>query len=252
VTVAAPPLVRLEGVSRSYRMGTGELEALRDVSMSVERGEYLALMGPSGSGKSTLMHVAGCLDRPTRGRCWLDGAPVEELSDEALSELRNRRIGFVFQAFHLIPQLSILENVEAPLVYAGLSRVRRAERAKEVLGSVGLGGRLRHRPNELSGGECQRVAIARALVCHPDLVLADEPTGNLDRRTGEEILQLLEGLQRQGVTLVLVTHDLEKAVRARRILRMEDGCIVGEHAGADPVRLLRELEAAARRAPAAG
>jgi putative ABC transport system ATP-binding protein len=252
VKTAAPALVRLEDVGRSYRMGTGELEALRGVSMSVERGEYLALMGPSGSGKSTLMHVAGCLDRPTRGRCWLDGSPLEELSDEALSELRNRRIGFVFQSFHLIPQLSILENVEVPLVYAGVPRAERSERAKEMLGAVGLGGRLRHRPNELSGGECQRVAIARALVGRPDLVLADEPTGNLDRRTGEEILELLEGLQRQGVTVVLVTHDLEKAARARRVLRMEDGRIVGEHAGTDPAALLRELETAARHAPIAG
>lgn len=219
--------------------------------MRVERGEYVAVVGASGSGKSTLMHVAGCLDRPTSGRFWLDGAAVEVLSDEALSELRNRKVGFVFQSFHLIAQLSVLENVELPLVYAGVSATQRKERAKAGLDAVGLGDRMLHRPNELSGGECQRVAIARALVGEPDLVLADEPTGNLDRRTGEEIQERLEELHARGMTLVVVTHDLEKAARARRVVRMEDGRIARELAGADSAVLLQELQSDALRRPGA-
>jgi putative ABC transport system ATP-binding protein len=240
--VSPEPLLRLDEVTRSYRMGAGELTALRGVSMRVERGEYLAVVGASGSGKSTLMHVAGCLDRPSSGRCWLDGASVETLPDEALSELRNRKVGFVFQSFHLIPQLDVLENVELPLLYAGAPAAERIDRAKAVLAAVGLEDRLLHRPNELSGGECQRVAIARALVTEPELVLADEPTGNLDRRTGGEIQELLEGLHARGITLVIVTHDLEKAARARRVLWMEDGRIERELEGTDPVLLLRELQ----------
>jgi putative ABC transport system ATP-binding protein len=227
-------------------MGSGELTALRGVSMRVERGEYVAVVGASGSGKSTLMHVAGCLDRPSSGRCWLDGASVEALSDEALSALRNEKIGFVFQSFHLIPQLDVLENVELPLLYAGTPAGERADRAQAVLAAVGLEDRLLHRPNELSGGECQRVAIARALVTEPDLVLADEPTGNLDRRTGNEIQELLEGLHARGMTLVTVTHDLEKAARARRVLWMEDGRIERELEGSDPSVLLRALHTSVR------
>jgi putative ABC transport system ATP-binding protein len=228
-------------------MGSGELTALRGVSLRVARGEYLAVVGASGSGKSTLMHVAGCLDRPSSGRCWLDGSSVEALSDEALSELRNKKVGFVFQSFHLIPQLDVLENVELPLQYAGVTAAERGERAQAVLAAVGLEDRLLHRPNELSGGECQRVAIARALVTEPDLVLADEPTGNLDRRTGDEIQELLEKLHAQGMTLVIVTHDLEKAARAPRVVRMEDGRIDCELEGGDPVVLLRELQSDVRR-----
>jgi putative ABC transport system ATP-binding protein len=224
-------------------MGSSELAALRGVSMRVERGEYLSVMGASGSGKSTLMHVAGCLDQPSSGRCWLDGSAVEALSDEELSELRNRKVGFVFQSFHLIAQLDVLENVELPLVYAGVSPSERLERARSVLESVGLGERALHRPNELSGGECQRVAIARALVGEPELVLADEPTGNLDRRTGDEIQDLLEELHGRGMTLVIVTHDLEKAARAGRVLCMGDGRIERELHGADPSVLLKELQA---------
>jgi putative ABC transport system ATP-binding protein len=224
-------------------MGSSELAALRGVSMRVERGEYLSVMGASGSGKSTLMHVAGCLDQPSSGRCWLDGSAVEALSDEELSELRNRKVGFVFQSFHLIAQLDVLENVELPLVYGGVSPSERLERARSVLESVGLGERALHRPNELSGGECQRVAIARALVGEPELVLADEPTGNLDRRTGDEIQDLLEELHGRGMTLVIVTHDLEKAARAGRVLCMGDGRIERELHGADPSVLLKELQA---------
>jgi putative ABC transport system ATP-binding protein len=237
------PLLRLENVTRTYRMGSSELAALRGVSMRVERGEYLSVMGASGSGKSTLMHVAGCLDQPSSGHCWLDGSAVEALSDEELSELRNRKVGFVFQSFHLIAQLDVLENVELPLVYAGVSPSERLERARSVLESVGLGERALHRPNELSGGECQRVAIARALVGEPELVLADEPTGNLDRRTGDEIQDLLEELHGRGMTLVIVTHDLEKAARAGRVLCMGDGRIERELHGADPSVLLKELQA---------
>ncbi len=240
-------LIRLEGVHKSYPMGGSQLLALRGVSVSVQRGEYLAVIGPSGSGKSTLMHIAGCLDRPSSGRCWLDGTPVEELPDDALSRLRNRRIGFVFQAFHLIPQLSVQENVEVPLVYAGAQRELRSRLAREVLERVGLGGRRAHRPNELSGGECQRVAIARALVTRPDLLLADEPTGNLDRRTGEEITRILEQLHAEGVTVVVVTHDVTKARRAERVIQMQDGQIERELRGAECLELVDALEVAVRR-----
>jgi putative ABC transport system ATP-binding protein len=240
-------LIRLEEVHKSYPMGGSQLLALRGVSVSVQRGEYVAVIGPSGSGKSTLMHIAGCLDRPSSGRCWLDGTPVEELPDDALSRLRNRRIGFVFQAFHLIPQLSVQENVEVPLVYAGAQRELRGRLAREVLERVGLGGRRAHRSNELSGGECQRVAIARALVTCPDLLLADEPTGNLDRRTGEEITRILEQLHAEGVTVVVVTHDVSKARRAERVIQMQDGQIERELRGAECLELVDALEVAARR-----
>ena len=242
-------LILLEDVHRSYPMGHGEVRALRGVSLRVERGEYVALMGPSGSGKSTLLQLIGCLDRPSRGRYRLDGTAVDDLGDEALSRLRNRKIGFVFQAFFLIPQLSVAENVELPLVYQGVERPQREARAAQVLASVGLGERRSHRPRELSGGECQRVAIARALVSSPDLILADEPTGNLDSRTGEEIMDLLGGLNDQGVTVVLVTHDVAKARRARRVILMQDGEISRELVGAERGAALDA--AAAGRDPAA-
>jgi putative ABC transport system ATP-binding protein len=240
-------LIRLEDVHRTYPMGRSELHALRGVSLSVERGDYIAVMGPSGSGKSTLMHIAGCLDRPSSGRCRIDGTWVEDLPDEDLSRLRNRKMGFVFQSFFLISQLSVQENVEVPLVYAGVDREQRSALAQEVLERVGLGARLGHRPNELSGGECQRVAIARALVTRPDLLLADEPTGNLDRRTGEEITDILEGLHADGVTVVVVTHDVTKARRAQRVIQMQDGRIQGELRGSDLEGLADALEAAAGR-----
>jgi putative ABC transport system ATP-binding protein len=240
-------LVRLEDVTRSYRMGHSELHALRGVSLTVQRGEYLAVIGASGSGKSTLMHIAGCLDRPTSGRCWLDGTRVEDLPDDELSLLRNGKIGFVFQAFYLIPQLSVQENVEVPLVYSGVERAQRSELAREVLERVGLGSRRAHRPNELSGGECQRVAIARALVGRPELLLADEPTGNLDRRTGQEITNLLEKHHAEGVAVVIVTHDVAKARRAQRILQMEDGRIQRELQGAEREQLVDALEPASGR-----
>jgi putative ABC transport system ATP-binding protein len=239
-------LIRLEDVRKAYPMGGSELLALRGVSMSVGRGEYLAVIGPSGSGKSTLMHIAGCLDRPTSGRCWLDGTSVGELSDDELSRVRNRRIGFVFQSFFLIPQLSVQENVEVPLVYAGVERERRSGLAREMLERVRLGARLAHRPNELSGGECQRVAIARALVTRPDLLLADEPTGNLDRRTGDEITAILEELHAEGMTVVIVTHDVGKARRAERVIQMEDGRIERELRGDEREGLVDALHAPGR------
>jgi putative ABC transport system ATP-binding protein len=209
----------------------------------MERGEYVAVMGPSGSGKSTLLQLIGCLDRPTRGRYVLDGTPVADLDDEELSRLRSRKIGFVFQAFHLIPQLDVAENVELPLIYQGVDAALRAERSADVLARVGLAERSRHRPRELSGGECQRVAIARALVADPDLLLADEPTGNLDSTTGEEIMDLIDGLNEKGVSVVLVTHDLAKARRARRVVLMRDGTVARELPGAEKEGMLDSLDA---------
>jgi len=210
--------IRLQDVHKSYPMGDGELRAVRGVTLSVERGEYVVFMGASGSGKSTLLHLAGCLDRPTSGACWLDGERVEDLPDAELSRLRNRKIGFVFQSFHLIPQLDVVENVEMPLYYAGVETRERRRLAEQALDSVGLGLRLTHRPNQLSGGERQRVAIARALVGQPEILLADEPTGNLDSRTGDEVMEILEKQNARGVTLVVVTHDPDKARRARRVV----------------------------------
>jgi putative ABC transport system ATP-binding protein len=217
--------ILVEEVHRSYRMGDAELSALRGVSLSIEPGEYVSLTGPSGSGKSTLLHLIGCLDRPTSGRYRLGGQAVETLSDAELSELRNRSIGFVFQAFYLIPELSVRENVEVPLLYRGLSAPERAERALAALDSVGLGERVHHRPGQLSGGERQRVAIARAVVGDPAILLADEPTGNLDSRTGDEVTRLLEGLHERGASLIVVTHDADRAARAGRSVHMRDGRI---------------------------
>ncbi len=215
----------LEDVHRAYPMGEESVSALRGVSVSIERGEHVALTGPSGSGKSTLLHLIGCLDRPSSGRYRLDGRSVETLSDGELSALRNRSIGFVFQAFYLIPELTVLENVEVPLIYRGVPAPERADRAHRALRSVGLAGRARHRPTQLSGGERQRVAIARALVGEPSILLADEPTGNLDSRTGEEIADLLEALHARGTTLVVVTHEPRMAERAGRVIRVRDGRI---------------------------
>jgi putative ABC transport system ATP-binding protein len=190
-------------------------------------------MGPSGSGKSTLMHLLGCLDQPTSGTYLLDGTPVENLADQELSHLRNHKVGFVFQAFNLISQLTILENVEVPLTYMGMDRGRRQSLCLDMLKSVGLAHRAQHRPNELSGGENQRVAIARALVTNPDIILADEPTGNLDTKTGQEIMEILQTLNEQGTTIVLVTHEISKAKWARRLIHMQDGKVLRELAGAE-------------------
>ena len=227
-----PDLIRLDEVRKTHWMGARAVHALDGVSLRVARGDYLAVTGASGSGKTTLLHLIGCLDRPSSGSIQLDGTDVSALDDDELSQLRSRRIGFVFQAFHLIPQLSVAENVELPLIYQGVERARRSERARWMLESVGLGERVTHRPSELSGGECQRVAIARALVAEPDVLLADEPTGNLDSHTGDEIMDILEGLHRGGATIVLVTHDPVKALRAGRRIEMRDGVVTGETTGA--------------------
>jgi putative ABC transport system ATP-binding protein len=225
---AAAPLIELTGVSRVYRSGEHELYALRDVSLRVEPGEMAAIMGPSGSGKSTLMNVLGCLDRPTRGRYRLAGRDVADLSDDELAEVRNRFIGFVFQNYGLLPRLTAMENVELPLVYRGVpARLRRAA-AREALERVGLGDRLHHLPGQLSGGQQQRVALARALVGRPRLLLADEPTGNLDSRSGEEVMALVQELNRDGMTVVLVTHDAEVAHHCWRIIHIRDGLVERE------------------------
>jgi putative ABC transport system ATP-binding protein len=226
-TPAAPPVIAVEGMTRAYRLGEETIIALRDVSFTVAAGEMIALMGPSGSGKSTLMHLLGCLDSPTAGRYLLEGRDVGRLSGRERARVRNRRIGFVFQTFNLLPRLTALENVAMPLRYRRQSDPRR--RAADSLERVGLSDRLRHRPNELSGGQRQRVAIARALVTDPAIILADEPTGNLDSRSGESILNLLAALNRdEGRTVILVTHDANVATRAGRVLRLFDGALDSE------------------------
>lgn len=233
-------LVEVKDLQRTYKMGDTLVHALRGVSFEVDRGEFVAIMGPSGSGKSTLMHLLGCLDRPSVGSYALDGTLVENLDDVELSRLRNRKVGFVFQAFNLIAQLTVLENIEVPLIYMGIERAERQERSKAVLEAVGLGHRGNHRPNELSGGENQRVAIARALVTKPDVIFADEPTGNLDTKTGREIMEILKNLNERGTTVILVTHELEKAKWARRLIHMQDGKILRE-LGGEEILQLRDL-----------
>ncbi|MFQ5701297.1 MAG: ABC transporter ATP-binding protein [Acidobacteriota bacterium] len=219
-------LIKLEGISKEYETGDSIVHALQGIDLSVRRGEYLAIMGPSGSGKSTLMHILGLLEEPTRGEYVLAGEMVSGMTSRALARLRSRRIGFVFQAYNLLPRASVQRNVELPMMYLGMPRARRKKRAGELLGRVGLTGRLHHRPSQLSGGQRQRVAIARSLANDPAIILADEPTGNLDSRTGGEILALFEDLNRQGHTLILVTHDQSVAGRAHRIVKMMDGRIV--------------------------
>ncbi|MCD6519313.1 MAG: ABC transporter ATP-binding protein [Anaerolineae bacterium] len=220
-------LIELHQVHKIYQMGTVQVHALRGITLQIEQGELTAIMGPSGSGKSTLMNIIGCLDQPSSGEYFLDGIPVSSLNDNQLAEIRNQRIGFVFQQYNLLPRMSALDNVELPLIYAGVKN--RRERALRVLQEVGLGDRIHHKPNELSGGEQQRVAIARALANEPDIILADEPTGNLDTRTGLEIVGLFQKLNAErGITIVYVTHDPEIAQFTRRIIRIRDGKIVGD------------------------
>ena len=228
VRTVRPPgalVIDIEGVTKLYKMGTEIIHALRGVALQIRRNEYLAIMGPSGSGKSTMMNMLGCLDTPTAGRYEFAGKNVATMIDDELAEIRNREIGFVFQTFNLLPRSDALHNVELPLIYAGLAPHVRRERAMQALVNVGLGDRMHHRPNELSGGQRQRVAIARALVNNPSIILADEPTGNLDSRTGEEIMALFEQLYDQGNTIIVVTHEEDIARHARRVVRLRDGLI---------------------------
>ena len=224
-SVAAKALIQLEEVTKTYDAGENAVQALRGVDVAIQEGEFVAIIGPSGSGKSTLMHILGCLDSPSTGKYWLDGQDVAEHTSRELARIRNQKIGFVFQTFNLLPRATVLKNVELPLLYAGLSRGDRKDRAQAALERVGLANRAKHRPNELSGGQRQRVAIARALVNNPSLILADEPTGNLDQKTGAEIIDIFEALAGQE-TIVLVTHDPTIAARTGRRIKIVDGLIV--------------------------
>lgn len=226
------PIIKLEQVSKVYRMGDIVVPALRDVSLTIAQGELVAIMGASGSGKSTLMNLMGCLDRPTTGRYLLDGSLVSSLGRNALAEIRNRFLGFVFQSFNLFSRASALENVQLPMLYAGISSKERQRRAKEALSSVGLASRIEHRPNQLSGGQQQRVAIARAIVMNPKLILADEPTGNLDSNTSVEIMNLIQRLSRLGITVILVTHESNIAEYASRVLILKDGRLLSDTSSA--------------------
>jgi putative ABC transport system ATP-binding protein len=224
------PVIHLQNITKNYFLGKVVIEVLKGISLSIEKNEYVALMGPSGSGKSTLMNIIGCLDSPTSGSYLLAGHSVSGMTDNELADIRNKEIGFVFQQFNLLPRLTALENVALPLVYAGVSKKLRTQRANEVLEMVGLTDRSHHKPNELSGGQNQRVAIARALVNNPSLILADEPTGNLDSKTSGEIMEIFEQIQAAGNTVVLVTHEEDIAAHAKRIIRLRDGVIESDRA----------------------
>jgi len=228
-------VIEIEHISKIYIMGNQEVKALRDVSLDIKKNEYVALMGPSGSGKSTLMNILGCLDTPTNGKYDFKGNDVSSMSDNELAEIRNSEIGFVFQTFNLLARSNALKNVELPLIYSGISKTKRREMAKAKLIEVGLGDRMDHKPNELSGGQRQRVAVARALATDPAIILADEPTGNLDTKTGEEIMQLFGDLWKRGHTIILVTHEEEIAQHAHRIIRLRDGLIESDEINPNPV-----------------
>ena len=232
-------IICMEGVKKLYRSGDNVVKALDGVDLRILEGEYVAIMGPSGSGKSTLMNMLGCLDVPTEGTYLLDGRGVGQMSKNELAEIRNELLGFIFQQYNLLPKLNLMENVELPLMYAGVGRAERRARAKESLERVGLGDKLLHRPNELSGGQQQRVSIARALVGRPAVILADEPTGALDSHTSREVLELLQALHRQGNTIVLITHDNSIAKQAQRIIRLEDGRVVYDGDADDPLAMVQ-------------
>jgi putative ABC transport system ATP-binding protein len=236
-TSGAPPqncIICTEDLWKTYQMGAEQVHALRGVNLRINRGEYVAIMGPSGSGKSTLMNLIGCLDTPSKGRYWLNGNLVSELDDDELARIRNREIGFVFQTFNLLARATALHNVELPLIYSGTSGEERIERAKAALEAVDLGPRINHKPNELSGGQRQRVAIARALVNNPSIILADEPTGNLDSQTGQEIMNLFADLHRKGNTIVLVTHEPDIAEHAFRVIHIRDGVVASDERKEQP------------------
>ncbi len=218
-------VIETNDIARTYIMGTEQVQALKSISIEINRGEYVAFMGPSGSGKSTLMNIIGCLDTPSRGTYILNSADVSDMTEDKLAEIRNKEIGFVFQTFNLLPRSTSLDNVALPLIYAGYSKTARTERALQVLESVGLGDRAKHKPNELSGGQRQRVAIARALVNNPSIILADEPTGNLDTKTSYEIMDLFDELHKKGNTIIMVTHEEDIAKYAHRIIRLRDGLV---------------------------
>ena len=221
-------VVRITDVKRTYYMGKVEVNALCGINLNITKGEFVSIMGPSGCGKSTLMHIVGCLDRPSSGHVLLDELDVDEMDDNSLAEIRNKKVGFVFQTFNLLPKLNAIENVELPLIYAGVDFDKRRGKASELLEMVGLKDRMFHKPSELSGGQSQRVAIARALANDPSIILADEPTGNLDSKSGDEIIHLFQELNQRGITLIIVTHDQEIADHSKRIVRLKDGLVVSD------------------------
>jgi putative ABC transport system ATP-binding protein len=232
-------VIKLKGISRHYKVGSEIVRALRTIDLVIQRNEYVALMGPSGSGKSTLMNIIGCLDTPTDGSYWLNGQDVSRMDDNSLAEVRNKEIGFIFQTFNLLPRSTALENVMLPLVYAGISKADRLAKAEKVLADVQLSDRIKHKPNELSGGQRQRVAIARALVNDPSILLADEPTGNLDSKTSIEIMGLLEDIHKAGNTIIVVTHEEDIAKHAHRIVRLRDGLIESDELNSQIVSVQR-------------
>jgi putative ABC transport system ATP-binding protein len=246
------PVIQVHDVTKTYDLGQIEVHALRNVSLRIERGDFVAIMGSSGSGKSTLMNILGCLDIPTRGRYLIDGTDVSLMDEDDLSDLRNRKIGFVFQSFNLVPRTSAIANVELPLAYAGLSHSERRRRATQALGAMGMANRLRHQPSELSGGQQQRVAVARAIVTNPSLILADEPTGNLDSHSTEDVLAIFARLNEEGRTVVLITHEPDVAEQSKRVIWLSDGEIVADERSAgvhDPPPAPRELKSAHHHGP---